>query len=163
MTSSKLEDIDTSPSSPTEVVLADQNSGVFNLNFSLVFNSGFDAASSSFTVTKISNESGSSGSLDSPDNIDWTAATTLNGVDYPDGIIFVNEDNSSGEIWHMNPDGSNKLRIGQTNVGAESTGIFDISELVGYAPSSIMVSNNQGSPSSMTVMINPGATLSDNP
>ncbi|WKD49137.1 hypothetical protein [Microbulbifer spongiae] len=162
LTSSKLEDIDTSPGSPTEVVLADQNSGVFNLNFSLVFNSGFDAASSSFTVTKISNESGSNGSLDSPDNIDWTAATTLNGVDYPDGIIFVNEDNSSGEIWQMNPNGSSKLRIGRTNVGAESTGIFDISELVGYAPGSILVSNNQGSPSSMTVMINPNATLSDN-
>ncbi|MEW5251756.1 hypothetical protein [Microbulbifer discodermiae] len=158
LTSSKLEDIDTSPGSPTEVVLADQDSGVFNLNFSLVFSTGFDVALSSFTVTKIANESGSSGSLDNPDNIDWTAPTTLNGVNYPGGIIFVNEDNSSGEIWQMNPDGSNKLRIGQTNVGSESTGIFDISELLGYAPGSILVSNNQGSPSSMSVLINPDAT-----
>ena len=133
LSSSKLEDIDTSPSDPTKVILGDQDSGVFTFDLNLVFSGSFNAGSSSFTVTKTSNESGGTNSLDSPDNIDWSAATSLNGTSYPEGIIFINEDNSSGEIWQMDPDGSNQVKIGQTIVGAESTGIFDLSEFVGYS------------------------------
>ena len=91
--------------------------------------------------------------------MDWTAATTLGGSSYPKGLIFVNEDNSSGEIWRLDPDGNNQVRIGSTTVVAESTGIFDVSSMVGYAPGSIMITNNQGFPASMTVLINPDATL----
>ena len=86
-------------------------------------------------------------------------ATTLGATSYPDGLIFVNEDNSSGEIWHMLPDGSSKVRIASTTVSGESTGIFDLSEMVGYRPGSILITNNQGTPSSMSVLINPDATL----
>ena len=50
------------------------------------------------------------------------------------------------------------IRIASTTVGAESTGIFDVSEMVGYLPGSIMITNNQGSPASMSVLINPDAT-----
>lgn len=160
LASSKLEDIDTSPSEPTKVVLGDQDSGVFSFDLDLVFAPGFNAAASRFTVTKISNEGGSTGSLDSPDNVDWTDATTLGGTAYLDGLVFVNEDNGTGEIWQMNPDGSNQVRIGSTTVAAESTGIFDLSEFVGYAPGSILISNNQGSPASMTVLINPVVEVS---
>ena len=113
-------------------------------------------------MTKTSNESGGTNSLDldSPDNVDWTRATTLDGVtDYSGGLIFVNEDNSSGEIWQINPDGSIPMRIANTTVSGESTGIFDLSELVGYAPGSILISNNQGTPASMTVLINGDAEL----
>lgn len=155
LASSKLEDVDTSPSEPTKVVLGDQDSGVFTFDFALVFSNGFDASGSSFTITKISDEGGSAGSLDSPDNVDWTDATTQGGTAYRDGLVFVNEDNGTGEIWRMNPDGSAQLRIGSTTVGAESTGIFDLSEFVGYEPGSILITNNQGSPSSMTVLIDP--------
>lgn len=156
LAASKMEDVDTSPSNPTQVVLGNQNYGVFTLDFNLVFSgSGFDAGGSSFSVTKISSSSGGSNSVNGPDNVDWTAATTLGSNAYPNGLIFVNEDNSSGEIWQMNPNGSNKVRVGQTTVGAESTGIFDLSEFVGYPPGAVLISNNQGSPSSMTVLINP--------
>jgi len=160
LSSTKLEDIDTSPSDPTRVVLGDQDSGVFTLDFDLVFSGGFSSGASSFTVTKISNEGGGGGSLSSPDNVDWTNPTTLGGTFYSEGLIFVNEDNDSGEIWHMNPDGSNQVQIGSTTVNGESTGIFDLSNLVGYAPGSILITNNQGTPASMTVLINPNVEAS---
>jgi len=157
LAATKMEDVDTSPGDPAQAVLGNQNYGVFTFDFDLVFSGGFDAGASSFTVTKISSTSGGSNSLDSPDNVDWTSATTLGGTSYPGGLIFVNEDNSTGEIWHLNPDGSNPVRIGETTVDAESTGIFDLSEFVGYAPGSILVVDNQGSPASMTLLINPDA------
>jgi hypothetical protein len=161
LAASKMEDIDTNPSNPRRVVLGNQNVGVFTLSFNLVFSGSFNAGASSFTITKISNTSGGNNSLNNPDNVDWTAATNLGGVNYADGILFVNEDSSNGEIWKMNPNGGGKQRIGATTVGAESTGIFDISPLIGYRPGSVLVTNNQGSPSSMTVLINPGATTVD--
>lgn len=158
LAATKMEDVDTSPSNPNQAVLGNQNYGVFTLNFNLVFGSSFNVGSSSFSITKISNVSGGSNSLNGSDNVDWTAATTLAGNTYAEGLIFVNEDSSEGEVWVMNTDGSNKVLVGSTTVGAESTGIFDISEFVGYAPGSVLISNNQGSPTSMTVLINPDAT-----
>ncbi len=163
LSSSKFEDIDTNPNNPTQVVLGDQNSGIFKFDFNLNFDTGFNANASSFTLTKISNESGGSGSIDSPDNLDWTKSTTLNGVSYSQGVIFVNEDNSTGEIWSLDPDGNNKIRVGRTTVGSESSGIFDLSEFVGYAPGSIIITNGQGFPSSMSLLINPDATLISGP
>jgi len=163
LTSTKLEDVDTSPSDPTRVVLGDEDSGVFTFDFTLVFAGGFDAAASGFTVTKIANTSSGSGSLDSPDNVDWTDATTLGANSFPQGLIFVNEDNVTGEIWRMNVDGSQQILIGSTTVGAETTGIFDISAWVGYVPGSILITSNQGFPSSMTVLINPDARLTGSP
>jgi len=159
LSSYKTEDIDTSPSSPKRVVLGDQDSGVFVFDFALSFSGGsFAVGSSSFTLRKISSTSGGDNSLNSPDNVDWTAATTLAGTAYPSGLIFVNEDNSSGETWSMTPTGGSKTRVAKTTVGAESTGIFDLSEFVGYRAGSILIANNQGSPSSMTLLINPKAT-----
>lgn len=158
LSSTKLEDIDTSPSDPTQVVLGDQDSGVFVFDFDLRFAGGFAAATSSFTVKKIAGATGGAGTLDNPDNVDWVGATTLAGIAYPKGLIFVNEDNTTGEIWRMSSDGTGQVRIASTTVGAESTGIFDVSALVGYAPGSILVTNNQGSPSSMSVLINPAAS-----
>jgi hypothetical protein len=163
LSSDKLEDVDTSPSDPTQAVLGDQTSGVFTFDFDLVFGGSFDAGASSFTITKVSNTSGGANSLNSPDNVDWTDATTLASTPYPDGLIFVNEDNGSGEIWQMEPDGTNKIRIAETIVSGESTGIFDISEMVGYLPGSILITNNQGSTASMSVLISPDATLAPPP
>jgi hypothetical protein len=66
----------------------------------------------------------------------------------------------------MEPDGSNPLVIGHSlpgkgdGSGAESTGVLDISTLVGYNPGSVVLSNNQGFyDSSLSVLINPNATL----
>jgi hypothetical protein len=160
LSSDKMEDVDASPGDPTRAVLADQTSGVFTLDFDLVFGAGFgpfDSGASSFTITKISNTSGGANSLNSPDNVDWTGASELGGIFHPDGLIFVNEDNSSGEIWQMEPDGSGPIRIASTTVGAESTGILDVSQMLGYLPGSIAITNNQGRPASMSVLINPDA------
>jgi hypothetical protein len=166
LTSSKMEDVDTSPSDPTKVVLGDQNSGVFIFDFKLVFTRGsFNTRISNFSITKIRDDEDGIGNLGDPDNVDWTDATTLNGETFEDGLIFVNEDNGRGEIWVMEPDGSNPLVIGHSlpgkgdGSGAESTGVLDISTLVGYNPGSVVLSNNQGFyDSSLSVLINPNAT-----
>jgi len=159
LSSDKLEDVDTSPSDPAMAVLGDQTSGVFTFDFDLVFSGSFDAGASSFTITMISTTSGGGNSLNAPDNVDWTRATALGGTSYPAGLIFVNEDNISGEIWQLEPDGSNQVRIASTNISGESTGILDISELVGYRPGSVLITNNQGSAASLSVLISPDATL----
>ena len=81
--STKLEDVDTSPSDPTKFVLGDQDSGVFTFDLTLDFSSGsFNAGASSFTITKIDNAEGQ-------DNVDWSDATTLGGTTYAGGLIFV--------------------------------------------------------------------------
>jgi hypothetical protein len=170
LSSTKLEDVDTSLADPTKAVLGDQNSGLFTFDFDLDFSSGsFNAAASSFSITKIQNHANDiDGTFGDADNVDWTAATTLGGSEFPDGLIFVNEDTStdSGEIWMMQPDGSGLVKIGDTagiSGSDESTGIVDISALVGYNPGSILLTNNQGSNSSLSVLINPNATAIPEP
>jgi len=168
LSSSKLEDVDTSPVDPVQVVLGDQNSGLFVFDFALDFSSGsFDAGSSGFSITKIQNHNNDTdNAFGDADNVEWTAATTLGGVEYPDGLIFVNEDSGTGngEIWMMRPDGSDLLKIGDTSGisgSTETTGIVDISALLGYVPGSILLTNNQGSNSSLSLLINPNAALGD--
>ncbi len=158
LTSDKIEDVDTSPSDPTLAVMGDQTSGVFTFDFNFVFGAGFDSSSSSFTIKMVSTTVSGIGFLGQPDNVDWTDSTTLGATAYPDGLIFVNEDNTTGEIWHMLPDGSSKVRIASTTTSGESTGILDISALLGYMPGSILITNNQGTPASMSVLINPDAS-----
>ncbi len=160
LNSSKLEDVDTSPGSRDKVVLGDQDSGVFVFNFDLVFLDGsFDTAASGFSVTKIANDGSGQSLFGDADNVDWTAPTTLGGSEYPDGLLLVNEDNDDGQVWIMEPDGSNQVLIGDTvgNAGTESSGVLDVSDLLGYLPGSIILTDNQGSPSSLTVLINPDA------
>ena len=159
LTAAKFEDVDTSPGAPTRAVLADQNAGVFTLDFDLVFSGGFDAGASSFTITRIADSVGGANSLNRPDNIDWTAPTTLGGSAYPDGLVFVNEDTGDGEVWQLEPDGSNPVLVAETTLNAESTGVFDLSGFLGYRPGSVLICNNQGVPSSMAVLVNPDATL----
>ncbi len=163
--SSKLEDVDTSPFDPTQVVLGDQDSGVFTFDFQLNFGGGlFNAASSSFSITKIVNHNDDiDGLAGDADNVDWTAPTTLGGVNFPQGLIFVNEDSGTenGETWMVRPDGTD-LSLIADNVGiataSESSGILDISPLVGYLPGSVLLTSNQGTVASLTVLVHPHAT-----
>jgi hypothetical protein len=154
----KLEDVDTNPDDPSQAVLAEQNRGVFTFNFNLGFSptGGLDMTSSSFDVRMIQRSQLLNDTLQDPDNVDWVRASVSV---HPDGQIFVNSDRSSGSVWHMNPDGSGLTEIAQTT-GGESSGIFDLSEFVGYEPGSVLISTSQGSTSSMTVLINPLAQLS---
>ena len=162
--STKLEDVDTNPNNPTQVVLGDQDSGLFTFDFALDFSGGsFNAGGSSFSITKIRNHVNDiDGTFGDADNVDWTNATTLNGETYANGLIFVNEDSATlnGETWMVEPDGSNPILIGDTvdiSGSTETSGILDISRLVGYWPGSVLLTNNQGTNSSLSVLINPNA------
>ena len=163
LNSSKLEDVDTSASDPTQVVLGDQDSGLFTFDFSLDFSGGsFNTSGSGFSIAKIQNDdSNNLGTFGDPDNVDLIDATTLNGITHADGLIFVNEDNGDGEIWMMAPDGTGLTKIGDTNGvsgSSETSGILDISVVVGYNPGSVLLTSNQGSNASLSVLINPDAT-----
>ena len=170
----KTEDIDTNPNHPNQVVLGIQDSasaslpyaGLYTFDFSLNFSGGnFATAGSSFSITKIQNQNDNiDGLFGDADNVDWTEATTLNGVSYPNGLIFVNEDSgtNNGETWMMTPTGSGLTRIADTSTDAtatETSGILDISTLVGYKPGSILLTSNQGTNASLSVLINPSAAL----
>ena len=73
----------------------------------------------------------------------------------PDATIIyqgVDSFKGAGSIGHSLPQAG--------GFGAESTGVLDISTLVGYNPGSIVLSNNQGFfDSSLSVLINPNWTL----
>lgn len=167
LASSKLEDVDASPVDPTKVVLGDEDSGVFTFDFNLDFSGGgFNAAASGFTITKIHNHNNDlDGAIGDADNVDWTDATMLGGTMYSEGLIFVNEDSgtANGETWMSRPDGTGLTLIAD-NIGistaTESTGVLDISALVGYLPGSIVLTANQGSIASLTLLINPQAATS---
>jgi hypothetical protein len=163
LSSGKLEDVDTSPSDPTRVVLADETSGTFVFDFFdlVFFNGNFNSAASSFTVTMIADQCNDcENTLGDADNVDWTAATQLGGVSYPDGLIFVNEDTAIGEVWQINPDGSNPVRVAKTKGGRSSSGIIDVSEFLGYNPGSLLICNTLGNPASTALLINPKAQAS---
>ena len=165
LASSKLEDVDTNPNDPTRMVLGDQNSGLFELDFSLDFSGGsFNAATSGFSIDKLQNHADNiDNSFGDADNVDWSLATTVDGEHFPDGLIFVNEDTgtNNGEIWQVDPnDSENLLKIGDTALvsgATETSGILDISSLVGYDPGMILLTNNQGFNSSLSVLISPHA------
>ena len=165
LASSKLEDVDTNPNDPTRMVLGDQDSGLFEFDFSLDFSSGsFNAATSGFSIDKLQNHADNiDNSFGDADNVDWSLATTVDGEHFPDGLIFVNEDTgtNNGEIWQVDPnDSENLLKIGDTALvsgATETSGILDISSLVGYDPGMILLTNNQGFNSSLSVLISPHA------
>lgn len=163
LTASKFEDVDTSPVDPTKAVLGNQNFGTFTLDFDLDFSSGsFNTLTSGFSITMLHDNVGD---VTNADNVEWSDATTLDGTNYTEGLIFINEDNSNGEVWMNTLDGSLPTLIGDTagvSGATETTGILDISEFVGYNPGSVILTNNQSTNSSMTVLINPDATPTPN-
>ena len=80
------------------VVLAEEYSGVYILDFALNFTGGsFFSASSSFTIDKLDV------SIDHPDNVEWSI----------DGSIFIQSDNNAGTVTHLTPD-RNVTRIATT-------------------------------------------------
>ena len=172
LVSAKLEDVDTNPNDPTQAVMGVQETGLFTFDFDLQFDGAggtFDAAGSGFSITRIQNHvNDTDGSFGDADNVDWTKTTTLDGTAFLNGLIFVNEDSGTGngETWMMKPDGSGLVLIGDTigiSAATETSGILDISELVGYLPGSVLLTTNQGDTASLTVLISPSATLVPEP
>jgi hypothetical protein len=171
--SAKLEDVDTNPNNPKQAVIGVQETGLFTFNFDLKFDGAggtFNAPGSNFSTTKVlAHNNDTDGLFGDADNVDWTAATTLNNVNFTDGLIFVNEDSGTGngETWMTTPTGIGPTLIADTaafgSLATETSGILDISELLGYLPGSILLTSNQGSEASMTVLISPNATLVPEP
>jgi hypothetical protein len=160
----KLEDVDTNPNNPTQVVQGIQETGLFTFDLSLDFSNGsFNAGNSGFSVTKIQEHHNDlDGAFGDADNVDWTATTTLNGTTYDEGLIFVNEDSgtANGETWMMTPNGSGLTLIADTiglDGSTETSGIVDVSSYVGYKPGSVLLTDNQGANASVSVLINPHA------
>jgi hypothetical protein len=170
--SAKLEDVDTNPNNPKQAVIGVQETGLFSFDMHLKFDGPggtFNAGTSGFSTTKILNHTNDTdGSFGDADNVDWTKTTTLNGITYANGLIFVNEDSGTGngETWMTTAAGIGPTLIADT-VGlsaTETSGILDISELLGYMPGSVLLTSNQGTGvGSMTVLINPNATLIPEP
>eukprot|EP00970_Alexandrium_tamarense_P016534 scaffold6744_cov103-Alexandrium_tamarense.AAC.1 len=132
VTGTKLEDIDASPNHPTKVVLAEQLSGVYELDFTLAFSNGvFSAATSSFTISKLPL------SISSPDNVEWCA----------DDSIFVCSDNNEGAIHRRSSSGV-VTKIAATKGTGES-------ELLDLDPASVLLVNSMTCPTSMSVIVNP--------
>jgi hypothetical protein len=166
LASNKLEDVDTSAANPNRAVLGDQDSGLFTFDFNLDFSSGvFDAVASGFSVTRIQPHINDvDDAFGDADNVDWTGPTTFGNKAYPEGLIFVNEDTgtNNGEVWMNAPDGSDLQKIADTagiSTSGETSGILDISRLVGYNPGSVLLTTNQGAISSLSVLIHPEAQL----
>jgi hypothetical protein len=176
LNAAKLEDVDTNPNNPKQAVIGIQESGLFTFDFNLkfdgpggTFNANGLSTGSTFTVTKVLNHTNDTdGQFGDADNVDWTKTTTLNGVTYANGLIFVNEDSGTGngETWMTTSAGTSPTLIADT-IGlsaTETSGILDISELLGYRPGSVLLTSNQGSGvGSMSVLINPNATLIPEP
>jgi hypothetical protein len=164
LSAAKLEDVDTNPNDPTQAAIGIQESGLFSFDFNLSFAGGpFNPGASTFSVTKVLNHTNDTdGQAGDFDNVDWTATTTINGTAFPSGLIFANEDSgtANGETWMTTPAGAAPTLIADTVAFAgatETSGILDISALVGYVPGSVLLTSNQGTDSSMTVLINPFA------
>lgn len=85
------------------MVLAEQLSGVYELNFSIKFAGGvFSASSSSFSITKLNEMTATN-----PDNVEWTA----------DNSIWAVSDDSSGAVTRMTADGDVRVIAGNKNKG----------------------------------------------
>jgi autotransporter-associated beta strand protein len=172
---SKAEDVHTNvqPSSTgfgSEAVLASQDQAVFRIDFSqLEFVAGDLGGRRQSEVsvlfaagTDAGDGSGATGLFAGMDNLVWSA----------DGSVYVNEDDGEGDIWQirvadllaryaagdLTPDTDTVLQILDADPIAglginESSGIIDISELVGYVPGSVFLTNGMGSVADQLAML----------
>lgn len=185
---SKAEDVHTnmqasSPKFGKEAVLASQDQAIFQIDFSgLTFTAGGLAPGSISSVRvllKSSTDADPAGTFNGFDNLVWS----------PDGNVYVNEDDGEGDIWqinvaalsaqyqmgNLNPLLTNVFQIldadsigvhaGGVELGiTESSGIIDISSLVGYTPGSVFLTNGMGSTGDqVALMVSPSATVIPEP
>lgn len=172
---SKAEDVhvDTQPGGPgfgVRAALASQGQGVFLVDCSsLEFVAGDLGVRRQSAVTVLfaagtdqGDGSGSSGLFDAMDNLVWSA----------NGRLYVNEDDGEGDIWEIAVDAllaeqsAGILAPPSTTVRQildadpiaglginESSGIIDISALVGYLPGSVLLTNGMGSVADQLAML----------
>jgi hypothetical protein len=150
LTEDKLEDAHTNPADGTQLLIADQTDGLYKMDLNLQFSGGMlDTINSSATIDQIVPETGS-GALGNPDNLTWSA----------DGKIYVQQDGAGDYMWQMDDEGNNRVQI--ATGFSEPSGIFDVSEVLGYLPGSVMLTSLQGSGgvgAQLSAMISPAAQL----
>jgi autotransporter-associated beta strand protein len=179
---SKAEDVhvDMQPVSSgfgTRAAYACQGVGVFLVDFSQVdFVAGGLGDRRQTTVrllfeagTDAGDGSGATGLFTAMDNLAWSA----------DGNLYVNEDDGEGDIWRIRvaelladyaggnrmPDADAVAQIldadAITGLGiTESSGIIDISSLLGYVPGSVFLTNGMGSVADqLAMLVAPTASL----
>jgi len=172
---SKAEDVhaDMQPTSAgfgTRAVLASQGEGVFLVDFStldfVAGDLGPDRRSEVSVLfaagTDLGDGRGQPGLFAGMDNLTWSA----------DGSVYVNEDDGEGDVWQirvaelladyaagdLTPDADTVFQIldadpmDTLDIG-ESSGIIDISALVGYVPGSVFLSSGMGSIADQLVML----------
>lgn len=179
---SKAEDVHTNMQTTsagfgTEAVLACQDQAVFRIDFSHVDfvagDLGMDRRSEVSVLfaagTDRGDGSGATGLFGGMDNLVWS----------PDGSVYVNEDDGEGDIWQirvadlraqyaagdLTPNDDTVCQILDADAIAglgisESSGIIDISGLVGYVPGSVFLTNGMGGVADqLAMLVAPTATL----
>jgi hypothetical protein len=143
-----LEDIHTNPLNGTQLVFADQSDGVYRLNTPLQFSAGtFNPDGFTVTISQIDNEVAAP--LGNPDNLVWSR----------NGKVYVEEDGDGYEIWEINQNGGEHVRVAQGF--SEPSGIIDISAELGYQPGKVLLSSIMGSIAQLVVLIAPTFPLGD--
>ena len=157
---SKLEDVHVNPDNPTQAVVAEQNNGVYRIDFELHYNPDgtLDTSQSSFLFTLLDsasdNDGTTGGNLSAPDNVVWSE----------NGFIYVNEDGSGDDVWQLNPTTGDVLRIAD-GLTTETSGVMDVSGLVGFTPGSVLLTNSydgtpvNGNNGSAYMLVSPEASL----
>jgi len=152
MYAEKFEDVDTNPLNPTQITLGEEKTGIYILDFNLDFSSGlFNPGNSSFSIKMVVNHR-LVPRFRATDNVLWTESD----------MIYVATDGAEAGVWEMKSDGSGLKEIAASiNNGTDygPSGMTDISSLVGYTPSSILLADTMNCGSSMSVLINPNAKL----
>ncbi len=150
----KLEDAHTNPADGTQLVFGDQTDGIYTMGLDLQFSgNALDTTNSTATIDQIVPETGV-GSIGNPDNMTWSA----------DGKIYVQQDGAGDDIWQMDADGTNRVQL--ASASSEPSGIFDVSEQVGYVPGSVMLTSLQGigyTGAQLSVLVSPNARLVPEP
>lgn len=164
---SKLEDGHLSPASGTTTAFNCQDQGTFTVNLSLAFDAGGTLTAGSGATIKMlleeANDGGAAAGYNNLDNMVWSTAS----------LMFTQEDGSNQQIWQLDPTSAAAdraaLAIAQVTGGAgESSGIVDVSELVGYVPGSVLLTVSQDGAANaannqLVLMFSPNAALVPEP
>lgn len=155
LTSGHFEDVDTNPLDPTQVVLGDEENGIFVLSLTLKFFNGkflSGILGTSFYSIEMIVKDGNA-PFNNADNVAWTAS----------GLIYVATDGSKGAIWEIEEDGSNAVKIATSESGFNPSGVVDISHFLGYEPASLLLASTMNCGSSMSLLIGSNATIAATP
>ena len=157
---SKFEDVHVNPDDPTQAVLAEQNKGVYQIDFDLHYHPDgtLDTSLSSFLFTLLDsatdNDGTTGGNLSAPDNLVWSE----------NGFVYVNEDGSGDDVWQLATSTGDVLRIAD-GLTTETSGVIDVSCLTGFTPGSVLLTNSydgtpvNGNNGSLYMLVAPGASL----